>query len=217
MTEVDRWLDLYTSLIPDSGRFQASLTAAQTEWLRRGPPYGPEALGPLQIVGRLDFLLSYLPEESRRELRVKLRVYTGELERAVAETQEKFVEATTHALNYEIKVAEGVLAELKEWSIEEVRDRLSMGEVEDEFGGFVESAMFALGGLRLLGFDSQYAGFERKLARLREDWPGVAPKVVKAFPEELTPARVTWIKSVPEALWWDHALAVLIETGPPHK
>ena len=126
---------------------------------------------------------------------------------AIHETGNQYRQAVSRALEYQIGVPEDILTELKRMSSEEIGRSYSVGEIEDEFSGFVEEATVALEGLRLLGLESPFRRYELRLAHLRDGWKTVARKVFDAFPSDWTERRIELMKSAPPEFWWDRDFA----------
>src|SRR5712691_2143197 len=196
-TPTTNWVGLQSVLIPSPAEFLRHLDEAKKAWLTVGQSAGPEALSPFAVLGRLVLVVRNLPRESRRDARRALAQYSREVTEALSKTGSQSEQALSQALDYKIGVPEDIMKDLTQMPSEQVRDNYSIGEIEDEFSGFIEYATFVLEGLRSLHMDRMVRAIEERLTRLHDEWAAVAPKVVSTFPDAWTAQRVNLMKSSP--------------------
>jgi len=206
---VSSWLESEESFIPEPDVFLDRLQHARREWSKPRP--GPDATGPVRVLGRLTILLRYAPARRRAVLKPRLSAFKKAIAETIRDSREDFQRAVEHLLDYRLSVAEDIAERLSAQSPIEIRKQMSLVELTDEFLDFVEDAFLTLEGLRALETGMELSPWESRLNRLRTTWLRAAPVAAAAFFDDVTDRHLAGLRAHPPEYWWEHLLEDSIE------
>jgi len=103
---VSSWLESEESFIPEPDVFLDRLQHARREWSKPRP--GPDATGPVRVLGRLTILLRYAPARRRAVLKPRLSAFKKAIAETIRDSREDFQRAVEHLLDYRLSVAEDI-------------------------------------------------------------------------------------------------------------
>ena len=199
------WLAFELKLLPRPEDLRLSLELAKTVWT--SGDRGVEALGPFSVLGELSMLVRHATGRDRQSLSNLRSRYSSAVADAVREAGPNLKKAVLQELDYKIAVPEGILSDLDSLTDSEILEQYELYEIEDEFFHFLESAMYVMTGIELMGLSLDLSGFRERLAAIREEWSVFAPRIARLFRESLQGERLRRMTLVPREFWWEQILA----------
>jgi len=199
------WLAFELKLLPRPEDLRLSLELAKTVWT--SGDRGVEALGPFSVLGELSMLVRHATGRDRQSLSNLHSRYSSAVADAVREAGPNLKKAVLQELDYKIAVPEGILSDLDSLTDSEILEQYELYEIEDEFFHFLESAMYVITGIELMGLSLDLSGFRERLAAIREEWYEFAPRIARLFRESLQGERLRRMTLVPREFWWERILA----------